>query len=263
MPQWAYEISPLKLALIMVAMIEVVSLIGLMLARRFVLPHLRFHDGVNDAISGTVQAIGVFYGITVGLIAIGVWTTNSNADDLVSKEAAAISGLYRDVSSYPDPLRSNLQAALREYTHAVIEQVWPEQRQGRSLDVGTRILSGFQKSLVSFEPTTQGQTALHSETLHAYNELLDQRALRMEAVGEGLSQVMWMVIWIGAAISISVAYLYKIDDVKIHVTLVALMAGFLGLVIFMIVINDRPFSGPNGIQPHPYQFVLDKLIELH
>ncbi len=40
------------------------------------------------------------------------------------------------------------------------------------------------------------------------------------------------------------------------------MAGFLGLVIFMIVINDRPFSGPNGIQPHSYQLVLDKVIEL-
>ena len=262
MPQWAYEISPLKLALIMVATIEAVSLIGLMLARRYVVPHLRFHDGVNDAISGTVQAIGVFYGITVGLIAVGVWGTHSNADDLVSKEAAAIGGLYRDVSSYPEPLRSNLQASLREYTHAVIEQVWPEQRKGRSLDVGTRILTGFQKSLASFEPTTPGQTVLHSETLHAYNELIDRRGLRMEAVGEGLSQVMWMVIWIGAAISIGVAYLYKIEDPKLHIILVSLMAGFLGLVIFMIVINDRPFSGPNGIQPHSYQLVLDKLIEL-
>ncbi len=88
MPQWAYEISSLKLALVMVATIEAVSLIGLLLARRFVLPHLRFHDGVNDAISGTVQAIGVFYGITVALIAVGVWNTNSNASDLASKEAA-------------------------------------------------------------------------------------------------------------------------------------------------------------------------------
>src|SRR5215210_3164432 len=98
MPQWAYEISTLKLALIMVVTVEAVSLIGLHLARRYVLPRLRFHDGVNDAISGTVQAIGVFYGITVGLIAVGVWNTNSNAADLVSKEAAAIGGLYRDVS---------------------------------------------------------------------------------------------------------------------------------------------------------------------
>jgi hypothetical protein len=55
MPQWAYEISSFKLAVIMVAMIEAVSLIGLFLVRRFVLPHLRLHDGVNDAISGTVR----------------------------------------------------------------------------------------------------------------------------------------------------------------------------------------------------------------
>src|SRR5882762_6315676 len=131
MPQWAYEISPLKLGLIMVAIIEAVSLIGLMMVRRFVLPHVRFHDGVNDAISGTVQAIGVFYGITVGLIAVGVWNTNSNANDLVSKEAAAIGALYRDVSGYPEPTRTNLQSGLRAYTHQVIEEAWPAQREGR------------------------------------------------------------------------------------------------------------------------------------
>ena len=81
MPLWAYNTSPLQLALIMVATIEAVSLFGLFLARRFVLPHLRFHDGINDAISGTVQAIGVFYGITVGLIAVGVWNTHTNAEE--------------------------------------------------------------------------------------------------------------------------------------------------------------------------------------
>ena len=57
----------------MVATIEAVSLLGLLPARRFVLPDLRFHGGVNDAISGTVQAIGVFCGITVGLIANPKW----------------------------------------------------------------------------------------------------------------------------------------------------------------------------------------------
>lgn len=92
MPTWAYNMSPLALALLMVAVIEAVSLIALCLTRRYLLPRLRFHDGINDAISGTVQAIGVFYGITVGLIAVGVWSTYSNAGDLVSKEAAAIGG---------------------------------------------------------------------------------------------------------------------------------------------------------------------------
>ena len=262
MPLWAYQMSSLYLVLLMVASIEFVSMVGLFLARRLLIPRLRFHDGVNDAVSGTVQAIGVFYGITVGLIAVGVWNTNSNASDLVSKEAAAIGALYRDVSGYPEPTRTNLQSGLRAYTHQVIEEAWPAQREGRILDSGTRILNEFQDSLMTFEPSTAGQIALHGETLRAYNTLIGYRRQRVDAVSAGLSQVMWMVIWVGAAISIGVAYLYKIDDPKIHAMLVALMAGFLAMVIFMIVINDRPFSGKNGIPPDSYKLILDKVIDL-
>src|SRR6267142_5303952 len=161
MPIWLYEIAPWQVALLMLVVIEVLSLLGLFAARRFLLPSLRFNDGINDAVSGTVQAIGVFYGITVGLIAVGVWNTNSTASDLVSKEAASIGALYRDVSGYPTPVCDKLQSGVRDYTHSVIEQSWPAQRQGRILDVGTRILNDFQDKLVSFEPATPGQAALH------------------------------------------------------------------------------------------------------
>src|ERR1700749_3787446 len=112
----------------MLFVIEIISLVGLLLARPFVVPRLRYHDGVNDAISGTVQAIGVFYGITVGLIAVAVWNTNSNAAELVSKEAASIGAVYRDVGGYPEPSRGKLREGLREYTVFVIEQAWPAQQ---------------------------------------------------------------------------------------------------------------------------------------
>lgn len=261
MPTWAYNMPPLELALLMVAAIEAVSLVGLVLVRRFVLPHLRFHDGINDAVSGAVQTIGVFYGITVGLIAVGVWNTHTNAEDVVSKEAAAIGGLYRDVSGYPQPVRDKLQNDLKSYTHALIEQIWPAQQEGRLLDVGTQLMDDFQSTLYSYEPTTPGQTALHGETLHAFNNLIAYRRLRIDAVTGSLSAVMWAVIWLGAALSIGVAYLYWIEDPRIHATLVALMAGFLGLVLFMIVINDRPFTGRNSIPPNSYQTILNHLID--
>jgi hypothetical protein len=73
---------------------------------------------------------------------------------------------------------------------------------------------------------------------------------------------MWAVIWVGAAISIGVAYLYKIDDAKLHAVLVALMGGFLAIVLFMILINDKPFYGYVAISPEPYQLVLDRIIDM-
>ena len=262
MPIWAYNMSPLLLAAIMIVAIEALSLIGLFLARKFLLPRLHYGEGVNDAISGTVQAIGVFYGITVGLIAVGVWNTTSNSSDLVSREAASIGALYRDVSGYPTPIREQLQSGLRQYTVVIIEQIWPAQREGRTVGVGTRAIDDFQSVLFSFEPSTPGQTALHAESLRAYNTLIEHRRQRIEAVNSGLSGIMWSVIWIGAAISIAVAYFYRIDDSNLHAILVGLMAGFLAMVLFMIVINDKPFFGYVHISSEPYKLILHDLIDV-
>ncbi len=264
MPIWLYEVSPRAAAFTMLVFIECVALIGLVLVRRFVIPRLHYDDGANDAVSGTVQAIGVFYGITVGLIAVGVWNTHSNSSDLVSKEAASIGALYRDVSGYPPPLRDELRAKLREYTVFVINDAWPAQKngQGQQISAGVTLLDDLQARLYSFEPANASQSALHSETLRAYNTLIEYRRLRIDAVGSGLSMVMWSVIWVGAAISIGVAYFFNIPDIKLHAILVALMGGFLAMVLFMIVINDKPFYGYSSISSDPYQLILERLIDV-
>lgn len=248
----------------MVAVIEGVALLGLVLVRRLVIPRLHYDDGANDAVSGTVQAIGVFYGITVGLIAVGVWNTHSNSADLVSKEAASIGALYRDVSGYPSPIRDELRSRLRDYTVFVIDEAWPAQTKGQGQDVsaGVRLLDDFQVMLYSYQPANESQSALHRETLRTYNVLVEYRRLRIDAVGSGLSMVMWSVIWVGAAISIGVAYFFNIPDIKLHAILVALMGGFLAMVLFMIVINDKPFYGQSSISSDPYRLILENLINV-
>lgn len=260
MPLWLYNLSPLYAALLMVVVVETLSLIGLFLVRRFLLPKLRYGKGTDEGISGTVQAIGVFYGITVGLIAVGVWDTKASASDMVSREAASIASLYRDLGGYPSPTKEDLRLRLRDYTVFTIQQAWPAQSKGVILNGGSEILDAFQAELFTFQPQTAAQIAIHQETLRAYNSLLDYRRLRVDAVNSGLSTVMWAVIWVGAVISIGVAYLFNIEDPKMHAILISLMAGFLAMVLFMIVINDRPFYGAVTIPPDAYQLVLDKVI---
>ena len=120
MPIWLYQISTFVLAVLMVGGIMTISLIGLVLARRFVLPHFKFHDGVNDAVSGAVQAIGVFYGVTVGLIAVAVWNNYSNALDITAREATTAAALYSNIKRLPEPTGQKLRTNLYEYLVAVI-----------------------------------------------------------------------------------------------------------------------------------------------
>jgi hypothetical protein len=263
MPIWLYELSPLRQALIIIAVVEFLSIVGLLLARRYVVPRFHYSEGINDAVSGTVQAIGVFYGITVGLIAVGVWNTNSAASDLVSREASSIATMFRDTGGYPSPLREELRAGLRDYTVFIINEAWPAQQKGKEVERGRTLMDDFQTRLYSFSPSNPSQVALHTETLRAYNNLLDYRRLRIDAVTHGgLSETMWAVIWMGAAISIGVAYFYKIADPKLHIVLVVLMSGFLAVVLFMITINDKPFYGTVRISSDPYKAVLETLINV-
>lgn len=260
MPSFLYNIPVMPLALLLFLAIEAIALGGLWLVRRGLQPRLRLHDGSNEAVSGTVQSIGVFYGITVGLIAVAVWNRHDAAMEVASHEAAAIGSFYRDVSMLPDPSRTLLREQVQVYTAAVVDIIWPAQRRGDPISgLGTQIVDEIQTRLTAFSPANEKEEILYTEALHSYNAMVEARRLRMDAVSGALSGVMWAVIWLGAAISIGVAYFFQLEDPKVHGAMIGLMAAFLALVIFMILINDRPFYGHYGIEPDSYVLVQQTL----
>jgi hypothetical protein len=203
----------------------------------------------------------VFYGLAVALIAVSVWQTYSDTSKVVSEEATELAALYRDVSSYPEPVRPQLQNELREYTRYVIEEAWPLQRRGKVPGSGVERMNRFQSVLDKFEPVTEGQKLLHAETLHAYNEMIKARRLRLDAVNTGLPAVMWAVIVIGAFIGLSASFFFRVEDSRLQGIQVLLLATFIGLIIFMIFALDRPFRGDLGVRADPYQLIYDQLMK--
>ena len=238
------------------------SVIGLLVVRRRLLPRLRVQ--VEDSeFSGTmVQSVMVFYGLAVALIAVGVSESYSDVATIVSREASELGALYRDASSYPEPTGPALQKELRDYAQYVIHTAWPAQRRGQVALGGAQMLDRFQSTLTRFEPATEGQKLLHGEALRAYNEMVEARSLRLDAVvNTGLPGVLWLVVLAGAVISLTATFFFKVEDVRLHAILVTLLAVFMGLVIFMTFAFDRPFRGDLGLTPEPYQLVYDKVMQ--
>src|ERR1043166_2581121 len=126
---WVYDLPNWLFATLTIAVFVSFSMLGLWICRHFSLRMFGRHSH-NDIVSFYLSTAGVFYGITLGLIAVGTYTTFSNVDDAVSKEAASVAALYRDVSSFPEPARGELRRELEEYVRFVIEDEWPRQKQG-------------------------------------------------------------------------------------------------------------------------------------
>lgn len=148
----------------------------------------------------------VFYGLAVALIVVNVWRNYSDVAKVLSQEATATAALYRDVSSYPEPSRSQLQKQLRDYVYQIIHQAWPMLQHGQIPSAGVEMMNDFQATLSSFEPMTEGQKILHTETLRAYDQLIQARRLRLEALQVQLPGVLWFIIIAGALISLSSSF---------------------------------------------------------
>jgi len=234
---------------------------GMLLVRRCVLPHLRIRVEDSEFIGTMMQSVMVFYGLAVALIAVSVWQTYSDVSSTVSREAIAVAAIYRDVSSYPEPVRTELQKHLRDYVNHVIDVAWPLQQHGKVPGDGVERMDDFQNVLTAYEPASESQKLLHGETLHAYSSLIEARRLRLDSVQTGLPVVMWIVILVGAIIGLSSSFFFRVEDVRLHAMLVSLVATFMALVIFMIFALDRPYRGDLGVSPEPYRLVHDHLMQ--
>ncbi|EEF61205.1 DUF4239 domain-containing protein [Pedosphaera parvula] len=234
---------------------------GLSLVRRLVLPRLLIQNHDSEFSGAMLQSVMVFYGLAVALIAVSVWQTYSDVSKIRSQEATALAALYRDMSGYPEPVRSQFQKELRDYVDYTIHKAWPLQQHGQVPVDGVEMLNHLQTILVTFEPATEGQKLLHGETLRAYNGMIQARRLRLDAVGTALAPVMWVVIVVGAMIALSASFFFKVEDIRLHGIQVLLLASFIGLVIFMIFALDRPFRGDLGLGPAPYQLIYDHLMK--
>jgi hypothetical protein len=241
--------------------LAVFSWAGLIGARRWILPRLRIQaDDTNFA--GTItQSVMVFYGLVVALIAVSVWQKYGQVSDVVSGEATAMAALWRDLGGYPPTQRDSMRGSLREYARYIIADAWPEQQHGRVPRGGVEWMDRMQGVLFAYEPATEGQKCLHTETLRAYNQLLQMRRLRLDAVDTGLPGVLWMVIVAGALISMVSSFFFRVEDFRFQGLMVALLSLFVAMVIFVVFALDRPFRGDLAISSDSYSLILNQLMK--
>lgn len=234
---------------------------GLAITRRWT-RRRGLHALVDNGVIGWIfSAILGIYAIAVGLIAVASWSNSSEASTVASHEAAAIASLYRDLGGYPQPLQGVLEAKLAAYTRHVIDQDWQRQRRGEFPHGGTAILNDFQRPLYAFEPATESQKAAHAEALRAFNEMIEWRRLRIEAVSYAIPGTLWSVVIIGAVVAIAASFVFSMDSFWLHAIMTSLLTTMIGLLVFFILITELPYRGEGSVSPEAYELVLHDLIE--
>jgi hypothetical protein len=141
------------------------------------------------------------YGLLLGLLAVATYQNHTDVEKAVASEASALAALYRDISAYPEPDRTELKNLIREYTRSTIEDAWPLQQKGIDPWKVNRA-APLHARLATFEPKTKAQEAIHDAALRQFNEFFQQRRIRLFSVTESIPAVMWYTVAVGALINI-------------------------------------------------------------
>jgi hypothetical protein len=256
---WVYDLPNWFFELLTILLFVGFSVGGLLASRRMI-RRVHLQRSYNDIVGFYLAGITVLYGVTLGLLAIGAWTTYTDTDAKVAREAASLASLYRTVGSLEEPLRSVLQQDLREYTRSVIEVGWPEQRQGIVPIENRDSLDKFRRDFRKFEPTTETEYVLEQDISVEFDALEMSRSIRLDSVTDELPSPLWSLILFGAAISIVSTWFFHMESMKMHIWMTVLFSGLIGLMVFMVAALDNPYRGKISVSPEPLVRVYDQML---
>jgi len=89
--------------------------------------------------------------------------------------------------------------------------------------------------IVSFEPVTEGQKALHAEAYREFDRIVELGRIRLQSVTAGLPAPLWSAVLVGAFLNIAVTWFFDMRSRSMHMWMTAMFSCLLGLLIFLLV----------------------------
>jgi hypothetical protein len=251
-----YNLSAIQLATLVCTAFVLFSWVGAIFIRPFFRLLVRSQPDLNTVLGNVISMYGIFYGILMGLLAVSAYQNKAIVEKSITAEGTTVAALFRNLTAYPEKARRPLQESLRDYTQFVIDNEWPVMRRGEFTEGATQLIDQLQQQITRFEPKSAGQHILHAETTNQFYEFLKIRAERRYNATTGIPEIMWFVVFLGAFLTIFLVWLFNMSLIA-QLFLGGLLSFFIGIMVSLIMVLDRPLRGDFGISPEVFELLLN------
>ncbi len=243
--------------IVVVSVAVMVAVAGLILVQRLVPFSIR--ESHNATTATMFGALYVVYGLMVGFSAFLVADQFDTAQKTVESEAGSVEEIYHLAEQLPRPQRQKVQGLAVSYARTVVEQGWPMMARGRSSKQAAEIADQLRRGVMDFEPKTSAEQEVYAQSLTLVQNLDEYRALRLLEVREGIPDMLWVVLLVGAVITTCCTYLFGMRTPGLHVIMVAAFTIVLVLALFTIRALEYPFDNVVQVGPDAFEEFLDKI----
>jgi hypothetical protein len=216
---------------------------------------IRSRKLVNDVTGWQLGILGTTYGVILGFMLFTVWNDFRAAEVNANLEASSLLAVTRIAKGLPSPERENFQALGVKYAETTINQDWPAMQVQEDSSASARVAGDMWKVLAEMKSDSVGSSgADHLE--NALKDLSERRNLREEEFQERLPTILWMLLVVGAGVTVGSSCLLGNDNEWLHYCQVLALTFVVAVALAAIADLARPFEGAVSVSPIAFERAL-------
>lgn len=252
---WLGTLPTFAAAVIVIGGFVFISILIGFLVIRFTSTEVR--TAHNDRAGFILAVIGVIYAVLLAFVAVGAWERFQQAEARTYEEAEAIASVYRDAGSFAGG--QSLRATLRAYVESVINVSFPAMRSGQPSNVVDALLEKVDRDVRGLPARSARLEDIRVQMLSALDTALADRESRVTMDSTGINGIMWIVLVIGAFVTVAFTYLFGFDRTIMQALMIGGLSFMVALVLFLVVALDYPFRGSIAVAPDAFRALLESL----
>jgi len=233
-----------------VAVSFVAVLLAVWLIRRLV-PVTRdgFHAEVSAPMLGVVAAV---FGLLLAFVIIIAYQNFLAADANITREADALSSVVRDSAAFPGTGGDNVRAAVGSYVRAVVDNEWPQMKQGNKSVLASSGLDVVLATIQMVKPRSPEEATFYNDSVTQINDALAARQDRLRSVAGGIPGAIAALLLFSTLVIVGYAVLVGSPNFWFHVLGPAAIATVVAVSLVVLLDLSYPFSGSVSIHSTPF-----------
>lgn len=257
-----YDMPTLYLGLGFKVLFIGLSVALLIATRGIIARHLPLSHDLDQSVSAVFGAIGMIFGLFLGLIAVETWENRDKLDDLISQEASSIIQLYRSVSVLNNPSQTEVRQEIRSYTQFLVDVAWPAYKRGEAMDDGEERITAIHQKITAMEKGSLDQDVAYEAAVSSFATMAAARSLRIDSADISIPEPFWFVIMGGSLMSIPILYFLKVPSLRLHVIFMVAYSFYLSGIVTLIAVLDHPMRGSISASSAPLQRALKTMTRI-
>ncbi len=204
----------------------------------------------------TIHLTSVLCALLLTFMIVLLWQAYSALQENMVQEAKTIGTLEIFTESLPKEYDLKISALLEAYVNTLINDEWPQMRNGKSSAQATELLLELRYAIESIDAKDPLLSTYRHEMLQDYNDIVFSRNLRIDHLESSIPD--FFLFTIGAnllGMFLLLCLLNPASHKRSHLFFLLLTSGILGLNFSFLIVLDYPFSGELSINNRPLTYI--------